>query len=108
MGLLVGDNPNDIARTLDGGRTWEPVTVCAATIQVEGLTRNVVCELRSISFPSASIGYAVGGYGEPLFTMKSEDAGKTWKLFYPEKDHDNFKLGGGGQLPFKDEKTGTV
>src|SRR3989442_1375272 len=108
MGLLVGDNPNDIARTLDGGRTWEPVTVCAATIQVEGLTRNVVCELRSISFPSASIGYAVGGDRGSLFTMKTEDAGKTWKLFYQEKVSDNFNLVGGGQLLFKDENTGIV
>ncbi len=101
-----------IARTLDGGRTWQQVAVCSTKMQIQGLMRDVECRLRSLYFVSPTVGYAVGGMGEFLFTMKTEDGGETWTVFYQDKvgsgSDPGFEILGGGDLFFIDENTGFV
>ncbi|MGH9894077.1 MAG: WD40/YVTN/BNR-like repeat-containing protein, partial [bacterium] len=62
-GLYIdgNDNVSRIMRTSDGGRIWTEVYKCAATIQVEGLTKKVACALKTLHFPTPRVGYAIGG-----------------------------------------------
>lgn len=49
-----------IRRTDDGGKTWKPAFPCALELQVDGLARKVECYFNDLTFPSATVGYAVG------------------------------------------------
>ncbi|MDQ3223380.1 MAG: hypothetical protein M3Q75_07930, partial [Gemmatimonadota bacterium] len=84
-GLYLDGNTNvsRIMRTSDGGRTWNEVFACKATLEVEGLTKNLDCSLKTLHFPSPQVGYALGGANyakRTLFVVKTEDGGQTWKL----------------------------
>ena len=74
---------NEIRRTRDAGRTWQKVMDCHATVNVQGLSRNVVCEIETFSFPTPQIGYAAGTVGggiKGVFLAKTVDGGNTWAL----------------------------
>jgi hypothetical protein len=52
-------------------------------VNVQGLSRNVVCEIESFSFPTPQIGYAAGTVGmgvKGVFLAKTTDGGNTWML----------------------------
>ena len=74
---------NGIDRTRDAGRSWQRVMNCAAKVDVDGLSRNVSCELESISFPTARVGYAIGNSGDVhgVFIAKTSDGGDTWSVW---------------------------
>jgi photosystem II stability/assembly factor-like uncharacterized protein len=85
-GLYIdgNDNVSRIMRTADGGQTWKEVFKCGASVEIEGLTKNVECALKTLHFPSPRVGYALGGaHGakRTLFVAKTEDRGVTWTLW---------------------------
>ena len=75
-----------ISATTDGGQNWKDVFVCRAKMEVNGLTQEKDCDLQSLHFPTASVGYAVGA---ERVTAKTEDGGATWKVLVgPEESGD--------------------
>jgi photosystem II stability/assembly factor-like uncharacterized protein len=81
VGLQIRDEPFDIAKTRDAGKTWKPVLPgCVTKMEVEGLTRQVQCKLKSVYFPSGNIGYAVGTGENALFVAKTQDGGENWNI----------------------------
>ncbi len=90
--------------THDGGATWGEVLQATAQTEVQGLTRSVKVNINSLSFPTPTDGYAVGGsYDAPnvAFVFKTEDGGETWTHFTPA-------IGGGMEATviFTDPATG--
>jgi photosystem II stability/assembly factor-like uncharacterized protein len=86
-GIVVSGYPLDrISTTKDGGKTWKQVFQCATKLEVNGLMQNTGCELEALHFPTASVGYAVGGSmddspGHAFFVVaKTEDGGESWKV----------------------------
>ena len=77
VGIIVGGNPqNDsiqtIIKTVDGGTSWSIIR------------DNIAPMLNSVHFYSLTEGYAVGDWGEFLYT---DDQGETWvALDIPEND----------------------
>jgi photosystem II stability/assembly factor-like uncharacterized protein len=71
-----------VYQTLDAGRTWKAVFTCQTRVEVDGLTREVGCNLEGIHFPSPSVGYAVSRDIAPnAFALaKTEDGGNTWNV----------------------------
>jgi photosystem II stability/assembly factor-like uncharacterized protein len=71
------------AVTQDAGQSWKQVATRAAKAKVNGLTRNVECEFRSMSFPSPSTGYVAavsGDVQDNVFLAKTTDGGATWTM----------------------------
>jgi len=87
----------EIRRTDDGGKTWKPVLRCAVSLQVEGLARKVDCDFKTLTFPSTTVGYAVGllplGPGKRAVLARTKDGGATWTLSAPESMEDNGRQG---------------
>jgi photosystem II stability/assembly factor-like uncharacterized protein len=86
---------NVISRTRDAGRSWQKVMDCALNINVDGLSRNVPCEIESFSFPTPQIGYGVGTSGgvNATFIAKTTDGGNSWTLWQAiegENPHNGF------------------
>jgi photosystem II stability/assembly factor-like uncharacterized protein len=71
-----------ILRTEDAGRTWKPVLECRTTVEVEGLNRQVDCEIDNLSFLSPEIGFGIGyaSAAPGVFLARTTDGGATWKL----------------------------
>ena len=87
--------PQTIRRTTDGGKTWKDVLKpCAAKIQVQGITQQVGCSLKSVNFPTSNVGYAVGvsNAGGTMILAKTVDGGISWGIattpnaFTPDRD----------------------
>jgi photosystem II stability/assembly factor-like uncharacterized protein len=77
-GTIVGD----IAQSRDSGKTWKSVLPkCAAKMEIQGLTQQVGCQLKSLHFPSPTVGYAIGTGSKALFVEKTADGGQTWQVF---------------------------
>jgi photosystem II stability/assembly factor-like uncharacterized protein len=77
-----------IYRSRDGGHTWKQVFTCRTKVEVDGLARDVECKFRSISFPSANVGYATTSDlpNKASAIAKTEDGGMTWRIsrFLPD------------------------
>ena len=72
-----------VLRTQDAGRTWREVFDCRLRVQVEGLTRDVTCNLQAFHFPTRRVGYALGASSDApgVYVAKTEDAGVTWTVW---------------------------
>lgn len=81
VGLEILGDGHDIAQSQDSGKTWKPVLKCAAQMEVQGLTRQVACTLKSMHFASPMVGYAIGTAARALFVEKTIDGGRTWQVF---------------------------
>jgi photosystem II stability/assembly factor-like uncharacterized protein len=86
-GIALNGYPwNKLSITNDAAKTWTPVFQCATKLEVNGLTQNTSCELSALQFPTAEVGYAVGGSlnegpGQGFFVVaKTEDGGESWKV----------------------------
>jgi photosystem II stability/assembly factor-like uncharacterized protein len=99
---------NEIRRTRDAGRSWQKVLDCATTVNVDGLSRSVVCTVESLSFPTPEVGYGLalspntGTNG--VFIVKTTDGGNTWsisRVLNDENPHQGF-------IAFKDPNNGIV
>jgi photosystem II stability/assembly factor-like uncharacterized protein len=102
---FVSDANRQILRTMDGGKKWAPVYTCRIKTEIAGLTRDAQCYMHDIHFPTATVGYAIGG---PLpqdagnVLAKTEDGGATWNAWVvlPGEAADE------GSLHFTDANTG--
>ena len=77
----------EINRTDDGGKTWKPVLQCAVNLQADGLARKVDCDFKDLTFPSTTVGYAVGlpmGNIKRAVLARTKDGGATWTLSAPK------------------------
>jgi len=86
----------EIHRTDDGGKTWKPVLRCAVNLQVDGLARKVDCDFKDLTFPSTTVGYAVGlpmGNIKRAVLARTKDGGATWTLSAPESMEDSGRQG---------------
>jgi hypothetical protein len=104
---IYGD---DIEVTDDAGKKWRKVGLCAPKIMLEGLARNARCELRSLQFPTESVGYAVGYSNDDkenrhFILMKTTDGGETWSTRAIEGGGDWYH---DAELAFVDENVGFV
>ena len=111
VGIYLDGNDNNarIVRTADGGRTWKDVFHCRAKIVVDGLSRDVKCTLKALHFPSANVGYAIGGaHGakHTLFVAKTEDGGNRWTLTVVPNVGGELEVYHDQELFFTDENTG--
>jgi photosystem II stability/assembly factor-like uncharacterized protein len=111
VGIYVDGNDNQarIVRTTDGGRTWKDVFHCRAKIVVDGLSRDVACTLKALHFPTAEVGYAIGGaHGAKriLFVAKTEDGGNRWALTVVPDVGGDLEVYHDQELFFTDANTG--
>ena len=75
-----------ILATQDGGTNWQEVFPCRAKMETQGLTNESDCNLWVLTFPTATVGYAMG---DARITAKTEDGGASWKVLVgPEEPGD--------------------
>jgi photosystem II stability/assembly factor-like uncharacterized protein len=93
-----------IVRTTDAGRSWKRVFDCRLSVQVNGLSRQVQCEAASFSFPSPTVGFAIGDspQAKGIYVFRTDDAGQSWKVWLAVPGDD----GREGHVFFIDEHTG--
>lgn len=111
VGIYVdgNDNRGRIVRTTDGGRTWKDVFHCRAKIMVDGLSRDVNCNLKALHFPTPEVGYAIGGAHDAkrmLFVAKTEDGGNRWALTVVKDVGGDLEVYHNQELFFTDANTG--
>jgi photosystem II stability/assembly factor-like uncharacterized protein len=107
--LDANDNVARIMRTTDGGRTWKEAFRCRAKVVIDGLSRDVECNLKSMHFPTANVGYAIGGaHGakQTLFVAKTEDGGAKWRLNVITDIGGDLEVYHDHEVFFTDENTG--
>lgn len=96
-----------ILRTLDGGRKWDTVLQCRVKAEIQGLTREVDCDIAKMHFPNPSLGFAISrgldGNGGVVFA-KTRDGGATWStsVVLPGEACQE------GAIHFFDENTGVI
>ncbi len=88
VGVQIVKEGDYIARTQDGGRSWQRVTQgCQAKVEQDGLVANLGCRLKSLFFINPEVGYAagatytvgMGGGGAIAIVLKTTDGGETWE-----------------------------
>lgn len=97
-----------IQQTQDGGRTWKEAFTCKAKVEVDGLSRELECNTRSVDFTSASVGYVISSAlrNRSRAILKTEDGGAGWSIgSFATLTGDN---GYEGRLVFSDESTGFI
>lgn len=72
---------DDILRTSDGGKKWAPVYQCRVKAEVQGLTREMACQVSALYFVDPNTGFGVtralnGGAGVAF--VKTVDGGTNW------------------------------
>ncbi|MGH7637273.1 MAG: WD40/YVTN/BNR-like repeat-containing protein [Gemmatimonadaceae bacterium] len=104
--------PDHVFRTEDGGRTWNQVAPCAVKVNVDGLNRNVQCQIVRLHFPTPTVGYLVGkttcvgmGCGGPPMFGRTRDGGRSWQFVSGPGDPKTADL---EDLFFIDERRGYV
>lgn len=80
----VAAHREDIYATHDGGRTWAPVFKCHAKVEVNGLTREMRCEIVRVQFVTPQTGYAIGhnegAHLDQVFVARTDDGGSSWQV----------------------------
>lgn len=106
-GIEIAGYANDsrIFVTRDGGRSWKESFQCVTTLRIQGLTKNLACHLNDLAFPSARVGYAVGGAYNGGFSViaKTEDGGATWRMIFASADIETID-----QVFFTDDSRGVI
>ena len=98
---------HQIMRTDNAGKSWKPAMNCAMSVDVGGLSRNAVCEIESIHFPTPDVGYAIGPFQggiKGVAIARTDNAGQSWNLWtvLPEES------GHEGHIFFTDEQNGVA
>jgi photosystem II stability/assembly factor-like uncharacterized protein len=118
-GVQIVKETGSISQTGDGGKTWKTVLPqCTASLEIEGLARQVKCTLKSLFFLSPTVGFAVGAAtaptggvvpGKAVVVMKTDDGGTTWRSLsvIPDVAHGHESHFWQGVV-FTDEDTGFV
>lgn len=96
-----------IVRTSDGGKKWGAVHECRAKVEVQGLTREVQCDVEKLFFVDATTGYAVTrtlGGDAGIALLKTTDGGMKWSpsVVLPGENAKE------GALHFFDQNSGLV
>ena len=86
---------DDILRTTDGGKKWTPVYECRVKAEVQGLTREVNCQVDELFFVDANTGFGI--------TRRIDDAG-----FVFVKTTDGTKWSASVILPGEEGREGAV
>ena len=97
----------EIRRTRDAGRSWQKVMDCATNLNIDGLSRNIQCQIESITFPTPQIGYAAGqipGNYRGVMIAKTTNGGDTWAI-WRVLDEEAIR---GGYIKFIDPNAGFV
>lgn len=80
----VAAHREDIYATHDGGRTWAPVFKCHAKVEVNGLTREMRCEIVRVQFVTPQTGFAIGhnegSHLDQVFVARTDDGGSSWQV----------------------------
>ncbi len=91
---------SQIFATNDGGEKWNAAFVCRAKMEVNGLTQEKDCDLYTLDFPTATVGYAMG---ETRVTAKTENGGDSWTVLVgPDEPGDQHVF----SVSFVDANTG--
>jgi photosystem II stability/assembly factor-like uncharacterized protein len=102
---FIADWGRNILRSTDGGSRWQSVKKCMIKTEVAGLMRDAECFFNTVHFPTAEVGYAMGG---PLpensgnMLARTDDGGATWSAWVTlpgESSHES-------SLWFMDENNG--
>ncbi|NWG14772.1 MAG: hypothetical protein HXY20_14700 [Acidobacteria bacterium] len=95
-----------VYRTKDAGRTWRDVCTCQYRAEVQGLPRNLSCQIQRMHFPTTTVGYGLAYTrgADIAAILKTEDGGATWNLagLLPDEGASD------GGIFFTDESNGVV
>lgn len=72
---------DDILRTSDGGKKWTSVYECRVKAEVQGLTREIPCQVSALFFVDPNTGFGVTrdlGGGAGVAFVKTTDGGTKW------------------------------
>lgn len=98
---------NDILRTSDRGKKWTSVYECRVKAEVQGLTRDIPCQVSALSFVDANTGFGVTRALDDdagVAFVKTIDGGTKWSasvILPGENGHE-------AALHFIDQNTGLV
>lgn len=87
---LESDNADSTSQstlrsTIDGGKTWNPISRCSVDATIGGMPGKLNCILKAVQFVSPAVGFAAGvaavAPGTEIATFgKTTDGGRTWTM----------------------------